>query len=164
MKRIGMGIVTKRMRRTLAAGIAGGVALLLLTSCTAPEPRNTSDSSAVEVPPPGEAAKPTPTETSTTREAVIVVAGVDVDGAHVTVSGYVNGVIEDGGSCTFELEGNASKVEAKSEGLADRLTTSCGTVSVPIAEFSKGPWVVTLRYVSVSDDVVTSEPVDLEIP
>src|ERR1700740_1961163 len=79
---------------------------------------------------------PTPTPTSE-PEAVIVVASVDANGKAVTTSGYVNGIIEDGGSCAFVLTSGASSVTTTTTGQADRSTTSCGQGSTPIGELSR---------------------------
>lgn len=96
-------------------------------------------------------------------EAVIVVAGVDVDGAHVSASGYVSGVIESGGECTFVFAQGDEVVTSAVESAPDRLSTSCGTVKVPIADFSRGSWTVSLEYKSVAV-ATTSQPMSLEIP
>jgi hypothetical protein len=104
---------------------------------------------------------PTPT---TEPEAVIVVASVDADGKAVTTSGYVNGIIEDGGSCAFVLTSVASSVTTTTTGQADRSTTSCGQGSTPIGELSRGSWNVVLTYTSLSQRTVVSQPVSVEIP
>lgn len=103
--------------------------------------------------------------TSTKPTAVVVIAGVDTDGAHVSVSGYVTGVIEDGGTCTFLVANKVTKVIVKIEstGVSDARTTSCGTNQAPIASFSRSSWTATLHYSSPTSSA-TSSPVDLEIP
>lgn len=106
---------------------------------------------------------PTPTPTSE-PEAVIVVASVDANGKAVTTSGYVNGIIEDGGSCAFVLTSGASSVTTTTTGQADRSTTSCGQGSTPIGELSRGSWNVVLTYTSLSQRTVVSQPVSVEIP
>ncbi|NEN07008.1 hypothetical protein G3T36_14175 [Diaminobutyricibacter tongyongensis] len=108
---------------------------------------------------------PTPTPTPTSEpEAVIVVASVDADGKAVTTSGYVNGIIEDGGSCAFVLTSGASTVTTTTAGQADRSTTSCGQGSTPIGRLSRGSWNVVLTYTSLSQRTVVSQPVSVEIP
>ncbi|TFD44231.1 hypothetical protein E3T37_00220 [Cryobacterium sp. TMT2-10] len=96
-------------------------------------------------------------------EAVVVVAGVDVDGAHVSASGYLAGVVESGGECTFVFVQGDSTVKSSSESAVDRMSTSCGTVQVPIGGFSRGRWTVSLEYKS-TNVATTSQPMNLEIP
>lgn len=108
---------------------------------------------------------PTPTPTKDPFSASVVVAGVDLDGQHVSVSGYVDGVAEDGGTCTFTMKPSAggTAVTVTSEGRANVTNTTCGTQQSPIANFSKGSWSVVLEYRS-SAASATSEPIEMEIP
>lgn len=138
-------------------------AALALSGCTI-------DDGAADDPIPATTARPDvtaePTETvapGPTVEAVIVVANIDVDGAHATASGYISGVIEDGGACTFVFTGEAGEVSASSSGAADRATTSCGSVSIPIEQLSKGTWSVQLEYESERAQVVSEESI-VEVP
>ncbi|MEN0083813.1 MAG: hypothetical protein AAGC66_03500 [Leifsonia sp.] len=99
-----------------------------------------------------------------TVQPVLVVASVDVDGKHVTSSGYVQGAVEDGGVCTFIFSREGSPdVKVQHEAAADRSTTSCGTVQPDIGQFTRGSWQVTLEYVSDGKDYV-STPLVLEVP
>jgi hypothetical protein len=147
----------------------GGVSVLLcaaalvLTGCTVGDgPVTGPEGSPTE--PPGVTAKPTASsEPPPPLEAVIVVANVDVDGAHATASGYVSGVIEDGGRCTFVFTGESQEVRVDSTGAADRATTSCGAVSVPVEQLGKGSWTVTLEYRSDQAEVVSDEST-MEVP
>jgi hypothetical protein len=109
--------------------------------------------------------KPEATTSEATSEvqAVIVVAGVDVDGANVSASGYAAGVIEDGGACTFRFTQGASTLEVTSVSVADRVTSSCGVVQAPAGEFTRGTWSVQLSYVSANRTSL-SEPVEFEVP
>jgi hypothetical protein len=99
----------------------------------------------------------------TTIEPVIVVASVDVDGKHVTASGYVSGVVEDGGKCRFVFIGDGERVAVDRTGAADRISTSCGAVQAPIDRFHRGTWSVTLEYAS-GQLRAESAPQTLEIP
>lgn len=94
---------------------------------------------------------------------VIVVADVDVDGQHVTSSGYVAGILEADGTCTFRFESVDAEVSAESIGIADRSTTVCESVHVPIAEFVRGTWLVTLTYTGVMGEQWVSESVTMEV-
>ena len=100
-----------------------------------------------------------------TAEPVIVVAAVDVDGQHVTVSGYVAGVIEDGGTCAyvFTSDGKAP-VEVTQPAAADRSSTSCGSVHVPVDQLGRGSFDVVLRYASTTAGTLASKPTRIEVP
>ncbi|WP_345763821.1 hypothetical protein [Diaminobutyricibacter sp. McL0608] len=134
---------------------------LALTGCTAADGTGPSA-------PPGSAASgtiPASTPTPTAQpEAVIVVASVDADGKAVTTSGYVNGIIEDGGSCAYTLSSGSAEVTTTTVGQADTSTTSCGQGITPIEKLSRGTWKVVLSYTAVSQRTVVSEPVSVEIP
>lgn len=135
---------------------------LALTGCTAAAGAGPSA-------PPGSAASsgttPASTPTPTAQpEAVIVVASVDADGKAVTTSGYVNGIIEDGGSCAYTLTSGSAEVTTTTVGQADTSTTSCGQGITPIEKLSRGTWKVVLTYTAVSQSAVVSEPVSVEIP
>ncbi|WP_308468121.1 hypothetical protein [Rathayibacter soli] len=90
---------------------------------------------------------------------------MDVDGQHVTASGYVSGVVEDGGTCVFTFKGatTSESVIVDSTGKADRMSTSCGSVQVPIARFGRGSWSAVLGFTS-GNRVVESTPLAVEIP
>lgn len=147
-----------RAGRSIVCGLVLAVAL---SACVGGAPPATPAVSANDAP---TSAKPTPTpEAPSDAEAVIVVASVDVDGLSVTVSGYVAGVIEDGGECSYVFESEPGEHVVASNGTADRASTSCGAVSVPVADLGRGTWSVRLEY--KSDDVeVVSEAATVEVP
>lgn len=141
------------------SGVPAALCLLLaLTGCTAGTGVSVTSS-------PARLPEKTPTPTPTvTIQPVLVVASVDTDGKHVTASGYVQGIIEDGGACTYRFtrEGSADVTSAR-DAIADRATTSCGTVQPDIAQFTRGAWHVTLTFVSNGTDYV-SQPLTVEVP
>ena len=153
---------TVRRRAAGAYAVLGALCFaLVLSGCTPSSAPATSTS-------PGESStkpkpKPSPSPTVTV-EPVLVVAAVDVDGRHVTASGYVQGVIEDGGSCvfTFTKDGSAP-VTVENTGTADRSSTACGAVQPEIGEFVRGSWTVTLTYTSPTG-TFHSQPQIVEVP
>jgi hypothetical protein len=148
------------VRRGPVFAVAAIIALAV-SACTtdgAPQPPSTGLASGSPSQATEPAASPTPS-----LEAVITVASVDVDGLHATVSGYVSGVIEDGGACRFVLTGPAGQVSEETTGIADRATTSCGAASIPIEALDSGTWSVRLEYHSDTADAV-SEETSLEVP
>ncbi|MBM7504148.1 hypothetical protein ACFPER_11720 [Agromyces aurantiacus] len=148
----------------VAAWVAAATIPLTLAACTM-DGVTPSPSSAPASSPPTATSEPAATETpGPGLEAIITIASVDVDGLNATVSGYVSGIIEDGGACTFELTGpTGTVVRAETTGIADRSTTSCGAASIPIDRLSSGTWSVELGYRSDAADVI-SEPTTLEVP
>lgn len=156
------------MPTRMSGGVAVTAALLLalgLAGCTfggdVPDPTGSSTSVAPGVKPTdkGESSpEPDP------ADAVMSFAGVDVDGTQVSAAGYVQGLLENGGSCTFTFTGLGDPVTVTSEGVADSSTTSCGTVSVPIAQLPSGSWSVTLSYTSAAAGTLTSSALTVEVP
>jgi hypothetical protein len=149
--------------RAYCAALSAISAVLLLGGCTAvdagrPDP---SQSSANET---DSTKSAPPVETTVAVESVLNVVSVDVDGQHVTASGYVGGTIEEGRTCTFDFVLDDARVSAESQSLADRSTTSCGSVSVPIGSFTRGTWDVSLTYITIDGTEVVSDPTVLEIP
>ncbi|WP_285025893.1 hypothetical protein [Plantibacter sp. ME-Dv--P-122b] len=151
--------------RRRIAGIAIIVGITIgASACTGPSPDD-PDTTRAPVPTETFVTKP-PQETPTPLpvEAVMVIASVDMDGANVSVSGYVAGVIEEAGSCEYLLSNGTDEVRVPSTGSADRAQTSCGVVQVPINQVSRGSWTVALEYSSPTTPKVVSSPLTVEIP
>ncbi|RLP75994.1 hypothetical protein D9V32_07500 [Mycetocola tolaasinivorans] len=153
----------------MGTGVGATLALLLLAGCAVHEPDDNASLGPGPLPSNQTSASPgTETETpEDSTDAVLVLASVDVDGANVSLSGYVNGIIEDGGSCTYELtseEGTIEKVERA--GAADRSTTSCGVGQIPVEKLPSGTWTARLVYQPVDGSAkpVTSAPESVEVP
>lgn len=139
--------------------IAGSV----LVGCTGPAQESPSPTTSTLAPGNESTAKgedPSPVP----PEAVLVFASVDADGAAVSASAYIAGVIENDGVCTFTFSAGEAVVTTTSAGLADRATTSCGTVQVPIGQFTSGTWDATVSYSSAAFSELVSASSPLEIP
>lgn len=144
----------------LPAALTALAAVVLLAACAeSPVPAQTPvpPSATKSAAPGNDAQTPAPVE------AVLVVASVDPDGAHVTASGYLQGVVRDGGTCVYTFSGSGSEFTVEQEAAADRMTTSCGTVQVPFDKFTRGSWTVTVG-VTVNGRTVTSQPTTVEVP
>jgi hypothetical protein len=149
-----------RIARATAVIAAIGAAMLL-GACTTP---SGSGGGPKATPTRKEASPPKQVEPSALPiEAVLVVASVDVDGRHVTASGYIQGVVTDSGTCTFTFHGSGSEFTVDHEATADRMTTSCGSVQPPIENFRRGSWEVTVGF-PVNGKTYTSEPTTVEVP
>ena len=149
------------------------MAMMSLVACgsadvTAPNVTGPSDSSQGTQPSePSEASEAL--EPVRDSEAIISVAGVDVDGTHVSASGYVSSIIENDGLCSFVFTGDddvdrtAAERTVTATAVANVTTTSCGLVQIPVTELAAGTWSLVLTYTSDSL-TVTSAPTTLEIP
>ncbi|SKC74395.1 hypothetical protein [Plantibacter cousiniae (nom. nud.)] len=148
-------------RRGGLLAVVGLVAMFGLAGCfgggAAPDSSPSPTGSTSEVP--GKSPEPAPIE----PEAVIVFATIDPDGATISISGYVAGVIENDGSCTYVLTGPGDEQRIESVGAADAGQTSCGVVQLDTGALLTGTWSVTLDYASAAV-TTTSAPTTLEIP
>lgn len=171
------GILMARPASGLLATVVTTAAVVLLLSGCVPDNGSPSSTSAATssatpsavptetMPPPTKFPEvpgneePAPTEI----EPVIVVAGIDLGGESVSASGYVAGIAEEGGTCTFAFTSGSSTVTRTTTSVSDQRSTSCGLVEVPISEFSSGSWSVTLRYSSPAAGDTSSQPTTVEI-
>lgn len=87
---------------------------------------------------------PTPPPTSSNKKAVKPVI-VRANGGEV--SGYVPGIVEEGGTCIAVFKNGASEVKKTSTGIADASTTVCPPISYAGTAVQPG-WQVTLHYES----------------
>jgi hypothetical protein len=159
-------------RRIVGAVLTLVVGAVVLTACVAPA----SDGEASSKPTASQTATTTPTPRPTTQptndpepvaagvEPVLVVASADEGGKTVSASGYVAGVVEDGGSCHFIFEANGTQSSADSVGIPDVRTTSCGLVQVPVEGLGAGSWKITLEYTALDANLYTSLSETVNIP
>jgi hypothetical protein len=158
----GASTVPRKLKTGAMIAFVGALTVAVLTACSptltgASSPASSSVSTASDTP----SASATPDPVS----AVVSIAGVDLDGKHVSVSGYVSGLIQDGGSCVFVAtpKSGAAPITIPNTGIKNVMNTSCGTVQSPIANFSRGSWSVVLKYTSGKTSV-SSGAVEMEIP
>jgi hypothetical protein len=142
-----------------AAILAAGVTFFALSGCVISGAQAPSSESST-------ATAPAPLDTATPDRVapVVVVAGLDVDGENVTVSGYVAGIVESGGVCNFVLTGPRSDRTVSGAGYADSSSTSCGALQVKRTDLSGGKWNVVLQYTAVDGTVSSSAPRAMELP
>lgn len=120
-----------------------------------------------------EVAEPTPGQLVATDERAptsggevsvqITQAGWGTSGTAVEVSGFVSGVVEDGGTCRVTLTHDGETVTGENAGLADATTTVCGVIEVGDVEMSSGWWQAVLSYESATS-TGTSRPADVLVP
>ena len=80
------------------------------------------------------------------------------------VNSFVQGIVEDGGTCTLTLvaKSDGTKVSQSRSAVSNASNTSCGVISVPLSKLSTGTWTATVSY-SSSTSVGTSDKNDLEV-
>jgi hypothetical protein len=116
----------------------------------------------------GSTPSPEPSETSTApppvsdnASVVIVIADWNPNDKVIEVSGYVSGLIEDGGTCTLSVTGPTTATATRAA-VADVSTTSCGTLTIPASKVKDGTYSVTLGYKSATSRG-TSEPMGVVV-
>ncbi|MCW2576467.1 MAG: uncharacterized protein JWR28_3133 [Modestobacter sp.] len=129
-----------------------------------PEAASTQPGSQVLEPGPEQtvATDPAPVTTGGDVDVVVTYAGWDAETDVVEVSGFVSGVVEDGGTCRLTAEGDGPTVSAESTGIADASTTSCGSVVLPGGGLGAGTWQVVLSYESATS-TGSSSPTTVEV-
>ena len=157
------GVVLALLKAALSC--LGAIILVFGVVSCAPEPSaQSADEGAGVEKGPGNANE---TQTSSARqslpEAVVSVAGVDVDGTQVTASGYVTSVIAEGLRCTFSFVQGEHSIQAESLSLPDRDGSSCGTVQVALEEFDRGSWEVNLTVTGGSEQIAPGSAY-MEVP
>ncbi|WP_407341745.1 hypothetical protein [Pengzhenrongella phosphoraccumulans] len=90
-------------------------------------------------------------------------SGWNASSAAVEVGAFVEGVVEEGGSCTLKLTKGSKIVTAQANASADAAITGCGDLSVSGASLSSGTWSATVSYASVTS-AGTSAALDIEVP
>jgi hypothetical protein len=96
-------------------------------------------------------------------DVVITQGGWGPSGTAVEVSGYVAGVVENGGTCRVTLSRDGETVSAEHEGLADATTTACGAIEVGDEDMTSGWWRAVLSYESPTS-TGASAPTDVLVP
>jgi hypothetical protein len=95
--------------------------------------------------------------------AVVTLGTYDASKAVVVVGGFVSGVKEDGGTCTFTVTATDTGASAslKSTGAFNVDSTTCGSHEIGAPKSKTGAYSVTLKY-SNAVGAVTSSPVPVE--
>lgn len=100
-----------------------------------------------------------PTTPSGKKQVTPVVTSADSSSAR----GYVSGIIEDGGVCTFTFTRSGSQTKTTaSEAFADATTTVCNPVNTSGLNLVSGQWTVVLSY-SSSKAEGKSRPMTFEV-
>lgn len=105
---------------------------------------------------------PPPAGQKKTVTPIISSWGQVPDTKAVEVSGYINNLLENGGTCTAALALNGQTVTASRSATANAQNTSCGFISIDRSQLSPGTWTVTLSYSSATAEG-SSQSVALEV-
>ena len=150
-----------------------GLLVATVGACTADDPTSTPSSTAPTAsstaPPTDPAGEPsTPSDPAPGPDAstppadasgvpVLVAASLEADG--VEMSGYVQGVIVDDGTCRYELTGPGGTTSVTTRSLADASVTTCPWGTIPSADLASGTYEARLVWESVA-----SPPLTVTIP
>jgi hypothetical protein len=96
---------------------------------------------------------PSTSSASSKRAVTVEITTFRQTSSDFTVNGFVNGVVENGGTCTLTMvsSGDASqKVTESRQGEANATNTTCGEISVPLRKLHAGKWNTTLSYSSAT--------------
>lgn len=133
------------------------LSLATLTSCASATLSTPQQTTNLNIP------QPIASELRADPQATVTVAGMDIDGQSASASGFIQGIIEDGGSCEFVFTHGDSVVTASVNGVSNVTSTACGLVTVSKSSLQSGNWQVSLHYKGASGDELVSAPVSFEV-
>jgi len=94
------------------------------------------------------------------KVSVVITTYNDHDNGNLTVNGYVDGVVESGGTCTLTLKDSAGRTVSSSRpAQPDATTTTCGQSAISLSKLHAGTWQATLSYSSATS-VGATDPSD----
>lgn len=97
---------------------------------------------------------------TTTVPIVVTIHGSVAGGAEA--AGYVEGVVESGGTCALVLTQGGLVVTEEVEAIPDATATSCGLIQIPGERLARGTWEAVLTYRS-EHSTGSSSPFDVEV-
>jgi hypothetical protein len=106
--------------------------------------------------------EPQPTPDDVPVAAVVSIADANSNGS-LTVGGFVNGISEDGGTCTFTATHGSTTRSLQQDGLDNQGTTACGSVTFSASQLDSGLWNVRIAYSGPSGEF-RSETTTVELP
>ena len=123
-------------------------------STTAPEPSESPQSETPEA----------PAKSPLVAYPEITIASLDSLTGNFVVGGYVTGIVEIGGSCTFIVTNEDTKAEvmARTTGVDNSDSTSCGSVDIAGDKIPNGKYSVVLEYAN-SAGSASSDPLSVEV-
>jgi hypothetical protein len=158
--------VSVRPRTTTSRTLAGAALLscgLALAACTPADGEAAGSSSGSSAAVDTDAVQ---TDAPVTDSAVVVTSAEYAAGTHtIDAFAFVQGLVEDGGSCVLEAtqDGVDPVTGPDSAASAGPSTTDCGALTVTLPEGSTGTWEVSVSYTSPRSDL-SSAPTEVELP
>jgi len=88
-------------------------------------------------------------QTSSKKQVTPVITNANQNGQQVTITAYIAGVFEDGGTCTMVASKGSTTVTRTTKGFADATTTSCSPFFIDRSVFPEsGVWDIKITYSS----------------
>lgn len=104
-----------------------------------------------------------PLNSSALKTVKPTITYANVSDEEVMVSAYINGVIEDDGTCTLTLTKDSSQsVTEQVASVANASNTSCPSMNIPVSKLERGVWVAKVSY-SSSTATGVSDPNEVEV-
>lgn len=85
-----------------------------------------------------------------------------IQDSNLEAAGFVQGVYEDGGTCTYKITQGSKTITRTSYGFKDATTTTCSPVQIPVSEIGSGKWTIYIVYDSSAANG-TSNKQDLDL-
>ena len=85
-------------------------------------------------------------ETTKKLAANLVITSAGLYGGNIEVRGYVSNIVEEGGSCNYTFTSTSSTFTKSTATHSNPTSTTCVAAIVPVSEFSKGSWSVSIEY------------------
>ncbi len=137
------------------------------SSTASPEPTSEAPSAAPTAgadndPGDGVATDPAVSEPAEPSEGAItpvdvVLSRYGVVGDDFIAGGYVDGIVESGGTCLLTLSAGSATATASGAATPSANSTACGDgLSIPVADLDAGEWTVTVSYESDSFEGVSA--------
>jgi hypothetical protein len=90
-----------------------------------------------------------PSDTIDKKNGSVIITDANQYGSEIEVRAFVQGVIEQSGTCYFNFRRGNSTLSRETPARADASTTICGNLVINQSEFpTAGEWQVTVRYES----------------
>jgi hypothetical protein len=97
----------------------------------------------------GQMAENSESGSSGKKQITPVITNASQSGQDITVNAYIEGIFENGGTCTVTFTKGSQKITKTTESSADASTTNCKPLMVGRSEFNEpGDWQVLLTYSS----------------
>lgn len=102
------------------------------------------------------------TDTKTKQKATVMITTWAQKHGDMTVNGFVQEVVEDGGTCTLTLTKDGITRSESRPAKANATNTTCGENDIPVSQLSPGTWQAVLSY-SSTKYVGQSAPLSVEV-